>query len=174
MERPQPGQAGESLPADEWVLRLVVPSKDFLETGQVSPEAFALSSEDRRDNPPRLSVWAERLTHAEEAWQLMGGKPAYRLVVRMNVDVIRALRPNPELPELPDLDVQWHPLVSEAGTPDMRAGADGHAGIVGLHVGSAAQRKSWRRRLARLGSEDVRWLHEESSGMANSPETPRE
>jgi hypothetical protein len=48
MDRLQPGQAEEPLPPEEWVLRLAVASKDFLETGQVSPEVFAFSTEDRR------------------------------------------------------------------------------------------------------------------------------
>jgi hypothetical protein len=169
MDKPQSGRTGEPLPSGEWVLRLAVASKDFLETGQVSPEAFALSTEDRRDDPPRLSVWAERLTRPEQAWHLLGEKPNYRLIVRLNVDTIRALRPSPDTPELPGLDVQWHSLQNDDGRPDTRLGAEGHAGLVGLHSGSPAQRKSWRRRLARLGSEDVRWLHEEpASGTSPS------
>jgi hypothetical protein len=169
MKRPQPGPTGEPLPPGEWVLRLAVASKDFLETGQVSPEAFALSTEDRRDDPPRLSVWAERLTRPEQAWHLMGEKPSYRLIVRLSVDAIRTLRPNPDIPEVPGLDVQWHPLLNDDGSPDSRSGAEGHAGLVGLHAGSPAQRKSWRRRLARLGSEHVRWLRQEPSGTTSPP-----
>jgi hypothetical protein len=109
MNRLEPGQTGEPLPPDGWVLRLSVASKDFLETGQISPEAFALSTEDRRDDPPRLSVWAERLTRPEQAWHLMGEKPSYRLIVRLNVDAIRTLRPNPDTSDVPNLDVQWQP-----------------------------------------------------------------
>jgi hypothetical protein len=162
MDRLQPGQMGEPLPPGEWVLRLAVASKDFLESGQISPEAFALSTEDRREDPPRLSVWAEKLTRPEQAWHLMGEKPSYRLVLRLNVDAVRALRPNPDSPDVPDLEVQWHTLLTEDGSPDARPGADGHAGITGLHAGSPAQRKSLRRRLARLASENVRWLRSPS------------
>src|SRR5688500_9951925 len=122
MDTLQTGQAGEPLPPGEWVLRLAVASKDFLETGQVSPEVFALSTEDRRDDPPRLSVWAERLTRPEQPWRLMGEKPHYRLALRLGVDAIRALRPNPDSPEAPNLDVQWHPLLTDDGTPDPRPG----------------------------------------------------
>jgi hypothetical protein len=158
MARLQPGQAGEPLPPDEWVLRLAIVSKDFLESGQVSPEVFAFSTEDRRDDPPRLSVWAERLTRPEQAWHLMGEKPHYRLALRLNVSAIQVLRPNPDAPDVPNLDVHWHPLLVEDGSPDPRPGAAGHAGIVGLHAGTPAQRKSWRRKLAQLASEDVRWI----------------
>jgi hypothetical protein len=161
MARLQPGKEGEPLPSGEWVLRLTVASKDFLETGQVSPEVFSFSTEDRQDDPPHLSVWAEQLTSPEQAWTLMGQKPHYRLALRLNVDAIRALRPNPDSPELPNLDVQWHPLLAEDGSPDRRPGAEGHAGIIGLHAGMSAQRKSWRRRLAQLASQDVRWISTE-------------
>jgi hypothetical protein len=94
----------------------------------------------------------------------MGAKPNYRLVLRSKVDAIRALRPNPDSLDTPNLEVQWHTLLKEDGSPDTRPGADGHAGITGLHAGSPAQRKSWRRRLARLASEDVRWLRGDSPG----------
>src|SRR5690349_11654662 len=147
MHRPLPGPAGEPLPSGEWVLRLAVASKDFQETGRVSPEVFALSSEDRRGDPPRLSVWSERLTHPEQAWELMGRKSSYRLIVRLNVDAVRALGPSPDSPDAPGLDVQWDPLLNDDGSPDARPGAAGHAGIVGLHAGSSAHRKSCRRRL---------------------------
>jgi hypothetical protein len=153
------------------VLRLAVASKDFRETGHVSPEVFALSTEDRREDPPRLSVWAERLTRPEQAWRLMGEKSSYRLIVRLSVDAVRTLRPSPEIPAVPDLDVQWHPLRNDDGSPDMRPGADGHAGIVGLHAGSPAQRKSWRRRLDRLVSQDVRWLRQDPAGTTSPPES---
>jgi hypothetical protein len=158
MDSLQPDQTGVSLPAGEWVLRIASVPKDFQETGQINPEVFALSTEDRREHPPRLSVWAEKLTSPEQAWLLMGGRPNYRLALRLNVDAIRALQPNPELPEVPDLDVQWHALLDEDGSPDTRAGTEGHAGITGLDAGSSAQRKSFRRRLARLAGQDVHWI----------------
>jgi hypothetical protein len=39
----------------------------------------------------------------------MGEKPSYRLIVRLNVDAIRTLRPNPDTSDVPNLDVQWQP-----------------------------------------------------------------
>jgi hypothetical protein len=169
MDRLQPGPAGEPLPPGEWVLRLAVASKDFLETGQVSPEVFALSTEDRRDGPPRLSVWAERLTRPEQAWSLMGEKPHYRLALRLSVDAIRALRPNPDSLEVSCLDVKWHPLLAEDGTLDPRPGAAGHAGITGLDAGASSQRKSWRRKLAQLASADARWIASELTAAEEPP-----
>jgi hypothetical protein len=157
------------LPSGEWVLRLAVVSKDYPETGLLSPEVFALSTDDRRTDPPRLSVWAEPLTRPEEAWELMGRKPSYRLVVRLNVDAIRALPPDPDSPGAPSLEVVWDPLLTPEGDPDVRPGAAGHAGIVGLHAGTSVHRKSCRRRLSQLGSQDVRWLGEPESAAPSPP-----
>jgi hypothetical protein len=155
MEPLRPGQDGEPLPAGEWVLRFAALTKDVLETGKPSPRAFELSSEDRQSAPPRLSVWAERLTTARQAWMLMGAKPEYQLILRLNVDVIRALRPEPDAPAVPGLDVQWDRLIvqDEAGrrVPDTRPGAEGHAGITGLARGGEMTRlhtKSLRSQLA--------------------------
>jgi hypothetical protein len=158
MDKLQPGPTGVPLPPGEWVLRIAAVPKDFQETGQMNPEVFALSTEDRLETPPRLSVWAEKLTTPEQAWLFMGGRPNYRLALRLNVDAIRTLRPNPELPDVPNLDVQWHVLRDEDARADARPGAEGHAGITGLEAGSAAQRKSFRRKLARLASQDVHWI----------------
>ena len=78
--------------------------------------------------------------------------------------------------ELEDAEVSEIATLTELGAmhtvlglPDARPGADGHAGIVGLHTGSPVQRKSWRRRLARLGSGDVRWFRQEPSGTTSPP-----
>ena len=83
------------------------------------------------------------------------------LALHLNVDAIRALRPNPDSTDVLNLDVQWHPLVAEDGSIDTRPGADGHAGIIGLHAGMSTQRKSLRRKLAQLASLDVRWIADE-------------
>jgi hypothetical protein len=132
----RPGQDGEPLPAGEWVLRLAVLTQDIRETGRPSPKAFELSSEDRQGTPPRLSVWAERLTTPHQAWLLMGARPQCRLVLRLGVDTIRSLRPEPDSPDVPALDVPWERLMirDENGrlVPDTRPGAEGHAGITGL------------------------------------------
>src|SRR5262249_50849171 len=127
------------------------------------------STEDRQEDPPRLSVWAEQLTRAEQAWRLMGEKAHYRLALRLNVDAVRTLRPDPDSSELPNLDVEWYPLHAEDGSPDTRPGADGHAGIVGLHLGSSAQRKSLRRKLAQLASEGVHWIADEPPSTERGP-----
>lgn len=41
---------------------------------------FELSTEDKKSTGQRLSVWVEELTIADQAWGIMGAKPAYTLV----------------------------------------------------------------------------------------------
>jgi hypothetical protein len=63
--------------------------------GKVGANAFELSTADKAEEVPSLSVWAERLTTAFQAWELTGSKADYRLVIRLKVDEVRALRPTP-------------------------------------------------------------------------------
>jgi hypothetical protein len=151
-----PGNDWEPLLAQEWVMRLAVASKDA-KTGKANPAAFELSSEDQKEESPRLSVWAESLTTEEEAWHLMGAKPQYCLSLRLQPEAVRKIIPTPIEPEIKPLDVVWYPLFvldQEGGkSPDARPGAQGHAGISGLKCNESpnrAQRKSIRSQLADL------------------------
>ena len=145
------------MPAGEWVLRVAVLDAEFQASGRASPAAFELSSEDKKGVPPRLSVWVERLTTPAQAWSLMGENPDYQLALRLNVDAIRSLRPEPEAASVPSLDVEWEPLMTRSADrrwiPDSRPGAEGHAVITGLMRGGAVSRihtKSLRSQLADL------------------------
>lgn len=146
---------GQPLPGGEWVLRLALLSKDVRDTGRPNPNAFELSSEDRQSTPPRLSVWVERLTTPHQTWVLLGARPEYQLVLQLNVDAVRSLRPEPDSAEVPGLDVLWDRLMGldEAGNrvPDPRPGAEGHAGLTDLARGDGVTRlhtKSFRSQLA--------------------------
>ena len=167
-----PGAAGDPLPAGESILRLAIPSMHFEESGRASAAMFDLSTADRQSDPPLLSVWAEQLTTSAQAWELVGADPRYRLVLRLNVDDVRSLRPEPDSREVPSPDVVWDPLATtdENGdsVPDPRPGAAGHAGMTGLARGGAvtqAHTKSLRYQLARLarvsflvaGAEEEAW-----------------
>lgn len=150
------GPKGESLPSGEIVFRLVAASKD----GPIaSPAHFELSSADKESTPPSLSVWAERLTTPEEAREFRGPKrDISRLVLYLDVDRIRTLRPEPDSPDAPYLDVVWEPLaVEEDG---WRNGAAGHAGIINLkHANmSKLHYRSLRSQLADLANERNRDL----------------
>lgn len=155
----RPGPKGDPLPAGEVVFRLATVPKDGFITGQANPEHFVLSTEDKNSIPPSLSVWAERLTRPEQAREFIGLKrDIARLVLYLNVDEIRSLRPKPDSPDAPYLDVVWEPLtITQDGMciPDPRPGAEGHAGIINLkHPNmSRLHYKSLRSQLADLANK---------------------
>ncbi len=117
---------------------------------------FELSSDDKRQSTPRLSVWVEGLTTVEQAWVLVGQERKRRIVLKLQVDRIRELRPQPPEPPHPGLDVEWEPASRPDGyggrMPEDRPGAEGHAGVARLDNahGTKSQRKYLRTKLADL------------------------
>lgn len=104
--------------------------KDFAENGKAEPTSFELSSEEKLDPLPRLSVFSESRSTARQAWEIVGSKEKQYLCLRLQVDAVRAF---------PPLDVVWHRI------PVEKAGAAGHAGVTGL---AGSQRKVLRTQLA--------------------------
>ena len=128
------GQKKERLPDGENVIRLI---KKTTNDGKISPDEFELSTEDKKSELKSLSVWADKLTTPEQAREFMGKKKeSYSLFCVLNVDEVRALRPDPDNVDVSSLDVVWDPLtlLQEDGTelPDSPSGAEGHSGITGL------------------------------------------
>jgi len=140
---------GEPLLVAEFVSRLAPQSKD----GRVSPATFTLSSDDQNGKYQSLSVWAKRFTSCDQAREFMDEKKAsYRLCAFLNVSEIRALRPEPDSPDVSSLDVVWEPLA------DPRPGVRGHAGLIGLLRPSGVGKtyyKSLRAQLAELANENL-------------------
>lgn len=159
---PEPGRTWDPLPPGETVFRLVRESKDYRETRKVSPESFTLSQADKVAELKVLSVWVDHLTTPQQAREFMeSDKQSYRLVARFNVDQVRVLRPSPDSPRVPYLDVVWDRLMIDQDgekVPDTRLGAEGHAGITGLIRPEGVERiyyKSLRSKLADLATVDV-------------------
>jgi hypothetical protein len=126
------GEKGQLLPDEELVLRLITKTTS---EGKVSPTEFELSTEDKRFDPPLLSVWARQLTTPEQALGFLTNRDACQFFSVLPVDDIRALRPEPDLSEVKSLDVVWDPrTIIRDGTEilDISPGAEGHAGIMGL------------------------------------------
>jgi hypothetical protein len=138
-----PGADGEPVPRGVRVLRLALWSKDFEERRKVSPIAFKLSSLEERQQPPRLSVFVEDLTTPKQASEILR-RPQYTLVAFLKVDEVRAVRPDPDPPGTPGLDVQWDRL------NDDRPGSAGHAGITGLDHPVRVVERNYRAKLADL------------------------
>lgn len=140
---PEENFLGEQVPDDEDLLRLAFLSSD----GRVSPEAFELSSSDKRQVPPRLSVYAASRTTPLQAWEIANRNPRFAVVARVTTTSTRQLRPNPDDSSIRPLDVCWDRLLQE------QPGTEGHAGIIGLDQGTKVQRRSYRVRLSDLANE---------------------
>ena len=142
------GVEGEALPQGAEVFRLFRSTND----GKCPPEAFHLSSEDKAQPVPRLSVWEVTNTSLQQADSLSDGK--FDLAGWLPVDPVRELRPEPDHPAVQNLDVEWE-RARQTGP-----GAQGHAGITGLRQERASDgtslknhRKSLYARLARLANQ---------------------
>ncbi len=140
------GDDGDPLPAGEWVRR-AFKKKTLTMAGEINELQFAPSTEDKQDPKHRLTVWAERLTRDEHIFTLSNNDPAESILARLNADAIRGLRPEPSVPDIPRLEVEWH--------ADPRPHAEGHAGIRDLLEGQKLQRKSLRVQLAALAQRGL-------------------
>ena len=166
------GPEGSPVPSGVSVVRLA--DLASVENGRASATIFALSSADKNQESPRLSVWVEGLTAAEEAWMLTGRGRERRAVLTLSVDAIRALVSTPTNPIHPGLEVEWERATTLDGVGDRvldsRPGAEGHAGIARLddRFGTKTQRKSLRVKLADIAT--VRILNEfELDKLASAP-----
>jgi hypothetical protein len=126
---------GEPVPSEEEVFRLSFLSSD----GKISPEAFELSSADKQQTPPRLSVFARSRTTPAQAWEITSRNPRFISVARLATSRLRQIA----------LEVRWDPITSSL------PGADGHAALLGLDRGNKLERKILRVKLADLANESV-------------------
>jgi hypothetical protein len=160
-----------AVPDECRVLRLARPPKDFLEKQNVLAiqleKEFELSSEDKRTNPPHLSVWVDSLTTPEQAYSFLEENSLRKLVLRLEVEEIRTTEGNSEEASYSGLlDVIWVYLFQDIDCQfrDSRPGADGHSGITGLDEKSAPDgltknqkkllRKDLRSKLAEIASKN--------------------
>ncbi|MDZ4687480.1 MAG: hypothetical protein SH850_20605 [Planctomycetaceae bacterium] len=102
---------------------------------------FELSTEDKKTTPPSLSVWAEELTIADQAWDFMGAKPKNTVVACLSADDVRAI---PVPPQFQQVNVVWEQAKRDDGDgnliPNLAPGAEGHCGIIGLAQGGTADK----------------------------------
>ena len=157
MSELRPGNDGEPLPDGEWVSR-TWKRKFISKDGAIGELLFMPTTEDKKDPRHRLSVWVERLTTEENAFLLSNTTSAEAILVRLNVDDVRGIRPQPDSIDVPHLQAEWHPLIHPDGKggsiPDTRPGASGHSGIRDLLFGSKLQRRSLRVQLAELAQQE--------------------
>lgn len=148
-------KAGEPLPGEAFVLRLL---RQRSSDRVVSPEEFSLSSEDKNEPAPTLSVFETLLTTPSQARALRENPEKVVAYCEMSVGGIRSIRPDPESPIIQNLDVIWQPLtVTLSGIEilDPRPGASGHCGITNLVKPPEVEKrifKSMRVHLARIAT----------------------
>jgi hypothetical protein len=155
----EPGPEGQPLPAGAEVFRLAKATNN----GQLGPEAFHLSSEDKAHAVPRLSVWETTNTTLDQANALTSGR--YALAGHLAVDDVRKVRPDPDHPAVRTLDVEWERArekVNGVLVELTAGGAAGHCGITKLDQERApdntplkSYRKSLYAALARLANRKV-------------------
>ena len=159
-----PGPDGTPVPAGVRLIRMANEPKlanlnavaqERVRAGKALPAFFELSSEDKAQPVPRLSVWVEGLTTAQQAWVLVGAVPTRNWVVLLNADAVRAAETGTE----PKLDVHWEraTMLTPAGERvlEMRPGWDGHAGITNLDCGNKPHRAALRLYLADIAEMRV-------------------
>ncbi len=162
-----PGADGTPVPGGTQVSRvgrppdannLNDPAKVLLAQGKAWPGLFILSAADKRQSPPRLSVWLTALTQVAQAWVLVGGRDANRIVITLEVDAVRkVLAPaRDQAAATPTLEVVWERAVREVDgrtVPEDRPGHEGHCGVEGLDNGNKPQREFLRSKLAECATE---------------------
>ncbi len=126
-----PGALNQPIPGGTRVFRLARPESS---TGIPSYTAFELSSEDRQQTPPKLSVWLDTLTRPDEARQIMPNPAGYTFALYLNTDTIRQIhtRLPCNLSSVSPLDVVWDPLPTPPQFLERPGWLDGHCGITGL------------------------------------------
>jgi hypothetical protein len=103
--------------------------------------AFRLSSRDKQQNPPYLSMFEQSLTTDQQAKEITGKD----LALPLFVSEVRSLV-NPDYPDH-TLDVCWFQatiLQETESVPDHRPGTEGHCGIIGLLRPSEFPKKRWK------------------------------
>lgn len=177
-----PGPDGAPVPGGLRVLRMANEPKvanlspEFLrrvQGGKALPSFFELSSEDKLQAVPRLSVWLEQLTTVAQAWVLVGANERRRWVLFLEVDGVRTVRAPAldQFPETPPLDVVWERATAALETgervPETRPGWEGHSGIPNLDCGNKTQKALLRSQLADRAA--VRILTDEELASFGAP-----
>jgi hypothetical protein len=132
-----------------------------VQDGKAIPAFFELSSEDKKQLVPRLSVWVEGLTTVDQAWVLVGSNPSRSWVVRLEVNQVRSVFADTVngAERTPNLEVEWEQAtqLTDSGerVPETRPGCEGHAGIANLDKGNKTQRNLLRMQLADFANVQI-------------------
>ena len=140
------GKDGSPVAGELWVMRIgerVVVNQVAKESRKAPEGMFILTSEDKASAVPRLSVYVEVLTIADQIWAILGGKPKYTVVACGRVGDITGIETFDDVARQSIRhEVHWDP--AESTLP----GAEGHCGISNLHHSNKSRRKQLRSKLA--------------------------
>lgn len=153
----QCGELNEPIPGGTRVFRLARPESS---TGEPTYTAFELSTEDRVQEPPKLSVWLDALTQPEQAREVIPHPQSYTFALYLKTDTVRTIHqrlPGPPQMITP-LDVVWDPLPTPPQYSHRPRWLDGHCGVTGLLRPPQIERKVYKtlRTLLFRASEIVR------------------
>lgn len=159
MTAPVPGNDGDPVPAGVKIFR-IGKNTDLnpaaIERKRALPIMFELSTADKAAPVPRLSVWVEALTVADQAWDFMGSNPSRTVVACLSVDAVNEM---PAQPAFETLRVEWERAMVDDGNgnmiPNTRPGAKGHVGIAGMNQGGNGKADSNKRKALRSALADL-------------------
>lgn len=117
---------------------------------------FEPSSADKKSESKCISIWVEALTVADQAWAMMGAKPANTVVACFRADAVAAV---PAQPGFAPMRTVWETAVVDNGddttSPNNHPGADGHAGLWGLLQGGGGNADKAKRLALRSALADL-------------------
>lgn len=141
-----PPQDGTQLSLDEWVFRLGNSNLARVATPLELESAFVLSSEDKQERPPKLSVWAYSLARPDQAVRHLPALGQLSVLPLLVGDIAKILSGDPDSQKLKTF---WdHHAELDRALPGWCA----HAGIAGMDGGSKLQRKDIRSALCDLAN----------------------
>lgn len=159
MTAPVSGNDGAPVPEGLRIFRIgrdIDVSPVVIERKKALEIMFELSEEDKEAEIPRLSVWVEALTVADQAWDFMGKKPNRTVVACLSVGAVNAIQPGDTFGPI---RVEWERAMVNDGSgskaPNTRPGAEGHAGIAGLNQGGKGKTDKFRRKALRSALADL-------------------
>lgn len=150
MNKLSPGEDGDPLPANLLVFRIgkgVKLSPEALRNRRAMTLMFEPSTQDKNSPRKGISIWAEELTVADQAWAIMGAKPDNTVVACLQTSAIESIVPPAGFQGLKCFWEECERLPN--GEKNSHPGSAGHAGISGLVQGGKGKQDSEKRKVLR-------------------------
>jgi len=144
----KPFKTGVSLNNDDDVIRFGLEQSNY-ET--IGANQFNLSSEEKKLDWKRLSVWETSLSTVQQITNILNN-PKRKIVIELNVQDIRTI-----INDDVQLDIKWDRLDwcidnNNIKKKTYKSGCEGHCGLDGLYPNNKKLRKKIRKALADLAT----------------------